>query len=160
MILVEPSDEYSVQIASYRKEFLESGDSMDGTCGLRNFDDPIEFIAYSNCFKNPLTGPQGKAPSTQYIFVREDDRKVVGMIQIRHFLNEYLENFGRHIGYSVSPRESRKGYASQMLKVSLPECKSLGIDKVLVTCGPENIGSKKTIIKKRRCVRFNRLRSA
>ena len=26
MILVEPSDEYSVQIASYRKEFLESGE--------------------------------------------------------------------------------------------------------------------------------------
>ncbi|MBQ6052889.1 MAG: GNAT family N-acetyltransferase [Clostridia bacterium] len=82
------------------------------------------------------------------------------MIQIRHFLNEYLENFGGHIGYSVSPSESRKGYASQMLKVSLPECKSLGIDKVLVTCSPENIGGKKTIIKKRRCVRFNRLRSA
>ena len=68
------------------------------------------------------------------------------MIDIRHFLNEYLEKYGGHIGYSVAPGERRKGYATQMLKLVLPECKRLGIDKVLVCCVQGNEGSKKTIL--------------
>ncbi|WP_143002008.1 GNAT family N-acetyltransferase [Pseudobutyrivibrio sp. 49] len=36
------------------------------------------------------------------------------------------------MGYSVAPDERRKGYATQMLSLVLPECKKLGIDKVLI----------------------------
>ena len=147
MILIEPSAQYASQIADYRREFLQSGESMDGTGGLRKFDNPLDWIAYSYSFKNPLTVPDGYVPSTQYIFVREDDRKIVGMIQIRHFLNGYLEKFGGHIGYSVAPSERRKGYASLMLKLTLPKCKELGIENVLITCNSDNEGSKKTILK-------------
>ena len=147
MILIEPSAEYSSQIASYRLEFLQSGESMDGTGGLRNFDNPLDWIAYSDSFKDLRTVPEGYVPSTQYIFVREDDRKIVGMIQIRHFLNDYLEKFGGHIGYSVAPSVRRKGYAALMLKLTLPKCKLLGIENVLITCNSDNEGSRKTILK-------------
>ena len=68
------------------------------------------------------------------------------MLQIRHYFNAYLEKYGGHIGYSVAPSERRKGYASQMLKLALPKCKELGIDKVLITCIEDNIGSRKTIL--------------
>jgi predicted acetyltransferase len=85
-------------------------------------------------------------PATQFIFVREDDEKIVGMLQIRHFLNDYLEKYGGHIGYSVAPSERRKGYASGMLKCALPECRKLGMEKVLITCIDNNIGSRKTIL--------------
>ena len=146
MVLIEPTTEYSRQIQSYRKEFLDSGDSMDGTGDLRKFDDPREWIDYLEKHKDPQTVPEGRVPSTQFIFVREEDSKIVGMIDIRHHLNEFLEKFGGHIGYSVAPSERRKGYATQMLKEALSVCKDLGIRKVLITCIKDNEGSRRTIL--------------
>lgn len=146
MRLIEPISEYSHQIQAYRKEFLDSGDSMDGTDGLKRIEDPEKWIELSRLSKNPDNVPEGRVPATQYIFVREEDNKIVGMLQIRHYFNAYLEKFGGHIGYSVAPSERRKGYASQMLKQALPKCRELGIDKVLITCIEDNIGSRKTIL--------------
>ena len=147
MKLVEPCVEYAEQIRAYRQAFLDSGDSMDGTGGLRDFEKPEDWIAFSNSFKNPLTVPEGKVAATQYLFVREEDRKIVGMIQIRHWFNDHLEKYGGHIGYSVAPDERRRGYATQMLRMALPKCRELGLDKVLITCIKGNEGSRKTILK-------------
>ena len=146
MMLKEPTLEYGEQIRAYRQEFVDSGDSMDGTGGLIKFDDPQEWIDFLAKHKNPETLPEGRVPATQLIFVREEDQKIVGMIDIRHYLSEYLEKYGGHIGYSVAPSERLKGYATQMLKATLPVCKKLGIDKVLITCIKGNEGSKRTIL--------------
>ena len=146
MKLIEPTAEYGRQIPAYRQEFLNCGDSMVGTDGLRRMEDAEKWAEHCRFMKDPDNVPEGRVPATQYIFVREEDRKIVGMLQIRHYLNEYLEKFGGHIGYSVAPSERRKGYASLMLKSALPECRKLGIDKVLITCDNNNIGSRKTIL--------------
>ena len=147
MKLMEPTIEYARQIRAYRQEFLDCGDSMDGTGGLRHFEDPADWIRAARACKDPSTVPQGRVPATQYIFVREEDRKIVGMIDIRHCFNVYLERYGGHIGYSVAPSERRRGYATQMLRMALPQCKALGLDKVLITCIRGNEGSRRTILK-------------
>lgn len=147
MKLIEPTIEYDKQIRAYRKEFLDCGDSMDGTGALRRFENPQDWIEHSNSLKDLSTVPQGWVPATQYMLVREKDLKIVGMIQIRHFFNAYLERYGGHIGYSVAPSERRKGYATQMLKMALVKCRELKIDKVLITCISGNEGSKRTILK-------------
>ena len=147
MKFTEPTAEYEQQISAYRKEFLERGDSMDGTGALRRMDDPKQWLEYCRLCKNPDTVPEGLVPATQYIYVRESDYKIVGMLHIRHYFNAFLEQYGGHIGYSVAPSERRKGYASQMLQLSLPKCKELGIQRVLVTCLDDNEASRRTILK-------------
>ena len=147
MKLTEPTEEYLDQIRAYRQAFLDIEGSLDGSGSLRHYADPKEWIAVSRAGKDPETAAPGKVPATQYLFVREEDGKLVGMLQIRHYLNEHLEKFGGHIGYSVAPDERRKGYASQMLAQALPKCRELGIDKVLITCFRGNEGSRRTILK-------------
>jgi predicted acetyltransferase len=75
--------------------------------------------------------------------------KILGAIDIRHRLNEFLLFRGGHIGYGIRPSERKKGYASVMLSLALKQCEVIGIPKVLITCLKNNIGSAKTIIKNR-----------
>lgn len=84
--------------------------------------------------------------ATLFIAVRKCDQKIVGIIQIRHKLNEHLLLYGGHIGDSIRPSERRKGYATEMIRLALNECKNLGIFKVLMVCYVDNIGSEKSII--------------
>ena len=148
MKLIEPTIEYEQQLWDYRQEFIDSGSSsMDGTGSFIDYDSPAKWLEKVEAYKSAETVPEGKVPSTQFIYVREEDNKIVGMIQIRHCFNDYLEKYGGHIGYSVAPSERRKGYASQMLKLTLPRCRELGLDRVLITCKKDNEASRRTILK-------------
>lgn len=145
-ILIRPTSEYASQIIEYRQEFLDAGDSMDGTGPLRRFENPEEYIKICAEYEDTTTVPSHLVPATQFFFIRKSDNKLVGMIQIRHRFNDYLEKYTGHIGYSVRPSERRKGYAKEMLRMTLPFCREIGIDKVMITCVDGNIGSEKTIL--------------
>lgn len=143
--LVFPSPEYKEILIDYKREFLENGDSMDGSAGLRNAETFEEW--YKACIDNlkEETVREGLVPATTYLAVN-DEGKLIGMVDIRHKLNDYLLNFGGHIGYSVRKSERMQGYATEMLGLALKECIKLGIREVLITCDKDNIASAKTII--------------
>lgn len=146
MKLAEPSMEYDAQIQTYRKEFLEYGGSMDGTNSLRQYEKTQDWLDHLEIRRTPELLPPGRTLSRQYLYIREADEKIVGMISLRPQFNEYLEKYGGNIGYSVAPGERRKGYATGMLKAALPLCRELGLKRVLITCIKGNEGSKRTIL--------------
>ena len=85
-------------------------------------------------------------PSTIYLAIREIDNYIVGMVDIRHYLDEFLTQVGGNIGYDVRKSERNKGYAKQILKFALEKCKDLKMKKVLITCDEDNIASEKVIL--------------
>ena len=145
-LLIRPTSEYASQIAQYRQEFLDAGDSMDGCGPLRRFENLEEYIQMCKDYEDPEKVPSHLVPATQFCFIRRSDNKLVGMIQVRHRFNNYLEKYAGHIGYSVRPSERCKGYAKTMLKMTLRYCREIGIDRVLIACIDGNIGSEKTIL--------------
>ena len=86
-------------------------------------------------------------PTRFYLCQRATDGKLVGLVQIRHPLNEYDEKFAGHIGYTICPSERRKGYASRLLRSALRLCHEMGVADILVCCAPDNEGSKRTILR-------------
>jgi predicted acetyltransferase len=144
--LVLPTPEYKEKLMDYKREFIENGDSMDGTAGLRNAEFFEEWYSAFCDNLNERTVRDGLVPATTYMAVSTNDGRLIGMIDIRHRLNDYLLNFGGHIGYSIRKTERQQGYATEMLELALIECAKLDLKKVLVTCDKNNVGSAKTII--------------
>lgn len=138
--------EYKAQISSYRQEFLDNKESMDGTGPLSKMDDIEKYIQFCKSGERKETTPENLVPATQFLYIRKSDNKLVEMIQIRHYFNHFLELYGEHIGYSVRKSERQKGYAKAMLKSIIPFCKEIGLDNILITCRENNIASEKTIL--------------
>ncbi len=144
MRLIRPSIEYKKQILEYRNEFIENGDNLAGASYLRQYDVYEDWIKFISDNEKEST-KQTEVTASVFLVIREVDDKLVGMLNIRHTLNDYLYNFGGHIGYSVRKSERRKGYAGEILKLALKECTKFYIRKVLLTCDANNIASIKII---------------
>ena len=78
-------------------------------------------------------------------YVRENDNKIVGMINVRWNLTEEMKLFGGNIGYGIRPTERRKGYNKINLYLGLIEAQKLGLDRVMLDCDVSNLGSSKTM---------------
>lgn len=87
--------------------------------------------------------PAGWVPTTFLVAVRGEE--IVGRVSIRHELNDFLLRLGGHIGYGVRPGHRRRGYASSILRQALAVTDGLGVERVLVTCDDDNVGSARTI---------------
>ena len=144
--LVHPTDEWKDKIWDYREEFLLDGERIHGSALLGEYNTFAEWFADIVKNSSEETVADNWVPSTTLLGVDENDR-IVGMIDVRHRLNDYLAAYAGHIGYSVRKSERRQGYATQMLSQALEVAKALGIEKVLITCDRDNIASAATIRK-------------
>ena len=145
IVLKLPTKKYKESVESYKDNLLKNNSSTDG-CGDLKKDDFYTWLKKSNDWRKGKNLPDGFVPATQYILVRKSDDKVIGMLQIRHELNEFLLNFGGNIGDSIAFDERGKGYGKRILELGLKKCRKMGFKKVLVTCLTTNIASKKCII--------------
>ena len=146
IILVKPNLSYADEIIKYKEESLKESPLINGSAGLNRFSSIEDWLEELKKRSSEATVPEGLVPSSTYLGVREKDNYIVGMIDIRHYLNKYLTQVGGNIGYSVRKSERNKGYAKRMLKLALEKCKDLKIKKVLITCDEDNIASEKVIL--------------
>lgn len=140
-----PSLERKEDAINYIKEFYEYKSEVNGVGGLDRYLDNYEdwLLKLENSYKRETN--EEKVPARTYFFIRENDNKIVGMINIRLTLNENLRQRGGNIGYCIRPTERRKGYNKINLYLGLLECQKYGIKEALLTCDKENLGSSKTM---------------
>lgn len=145
--LMKGSLQYKNQIIEMIKEWKSYNDTHNANTSpwaiFKNDYDDFEY--YLNTLEISTTD-DGFVPDSTFFCLDEDRDTMVGAVNIRHYLNEYLLKYGGHIGDGIRPSERRKGYATKMISLALEECKKLGMDKVLLVCDKDNIGSVKSII--------------
>lgn len=140
--LVKASNQYCNQISDMLDEWNATGEKIV-PYAIRRID-YHDFSYYcDNLEVKDASG--GLVPDSTFFCLDEERNIIVGAVNIRHYLNESLMLNGGHIGDGVRPSERRKGIATKMIALALNECRKLGIEKVLMVCDKENIGSAKSI---------------
>jgi predicted acetyltransferase len=141
--LVEPSVKLEEEFMAMVAEFTANGEHntrfYNPTAG-----DFRKFVQGQLSWKKGENLPDGWVPASTFWLV-SDDGVVLGTTSIRYELTEFLRNIGGQIGYNIRPGQRRKGYGTVILALTLQEAKKLGLERVLVTCDEDNVGSMKII---------------
>lgn len=141
--LVKLEEKYKKQFMDMMDEWTNAGEKIIPYSirknDYKNFDFYLENLEIKKKTENAV-------PDSTFFGLDTDRNIFVGAVNIRHSLNDQLLLNGGHIGDGVRPSERRKGFATKMIALALEECKKLGINKVLMVCDKENIGSAKSII--------------
>ena len=135
--LVLPSLELEAAYQNCEADFRQAGETFLGRAGR-------EYRWFVEHAQAPAQTLEGKVPQTDFFLVR-NQTTIIGRSSLRHWLTPALENVGGHIGYRIRPTERRKGYGTQLLALTLVEAGKLGLERVLLTCDSDNIGSRKVI---------------
>ena len=144
MKLIKANKNQKDIVLEFKEKIIETGERFCGVSGLERLDFD-EWLERNKSIESKSTCPDGIVPAMQYIYTDDDESKVIGMINLRLELNDFLMKFGGHIGYSIAPGERRKGNAIAMLKEGLKFYKNHCYEKVLITCDLNNIASARTI---------------
>lgn len=143
LILVKPSKALEERILEYKQEYLDFKETnINGSCGLyrcNDFDEWLEIVL--SIEKDKL---RDNVHASTFLSVRRSDNRIIGTIQLRHFLTDELKDHGGHIGYGIRPTERKKGYGKQQLLLVLQIAKDMKIPKVMITCDKDNIASSHT----------------
>ncbi len=144
-----PSLEIKNEIIEYLDEFVKYGSDINGSGSLDKIYDGYTFEeALDRCLKmedEEYAKSVGRCQSRTFLLIRENDNKIVGTINVRWNLNEAMLRFGGHIGYGIRPTERRKGYNKINLYLGMLEAKKVGLEKVMLDCDVNNLGSDKTL---------------
>lgn len=145
--LVRPTIELKEKAIEYREEHFSHNELIiNGSELLDKIDSYEEWLEkVTNNSKVDTVNPNWVLTDT-FFAIREQDNKIVGIIDLRHTLNDFLKNFG-NIGYSVRPSERNKGYATEMLRLLLKYAKECKFQKLHLSVERDNVPSIKTIIK-------------
>lgn len=145
--LIKMSYEYKDRlidmIDEWKADIIKTNGNRSPWAIFRN--DYSDFDKYLDGLETAVETPD-RVPDSTFFCLDVDRNRLVGAINIRHYLNSNNYLTGGHIGDGIRPSERRKGYATEMIRLGLEECRKLGLNKVLMTCDVGNYGSEKSII--------------
>ena len=148
--LEKPSLERKAEALEYLDEHVKYASDINGSGGLDKCLNGMSYedwlIRLDNMKDEEYARSINRCPGETFFLIRRDDNKIVGMLNIRHKLTDAMLEFAGHIGYGIRPTERQKGYNKINLYLGLIKAKEeFNLDKVMLGCSADNIGSDKTI---------------
>jgi len=141
MHLVEPSMAYE---ASYRTYLVELGDAQRIPYPLTYPSDPFDQLLQKLHDQSRGEGvAKGFVPNSTFWLVSDSD--LIGVSNLRHSLTPSLRKIGGHIGFGIRPSARRKGYGTELLRLTIEQAVRIGLPRLLLTCDKENTASARVI---------------
>lgn len=143
MKFIFPCKAYEERAKEFIQEFHDYHSDINGSGALDSY---LEKYTYDEWLKKVAADidlpnvPNDRVPAYTY-FYADDAGHIVGMINIRLQLNDFLLKEGGHIGYCIRPTERKKGYAVRMLEEALLFLRRIGLERVLLICDKANPAS-------------------
>lgn len=140
IFLSRPDVRYKDSFIAAMREFQREGRNPDWNFDVltEQFDEYVQVQIERET--NPLAG---RVPETVYWLIVDNIH--TGRVSVRHRLTEGLERYGGHIGYDIRPSMRRKGYGTLQCRLALEKARAIGLERVLITCDDDNVGSRKII---------------
>jgi predicted acetyltransferase len=140
--LTLPSLRYRESYLQAMQEFQAEGMHLEYS--LQRMTSSFEdYLNYLKALQERDKVTPGRVPNTEFWLIA--NAEFIGQLNLRHTLNDYLLRVGGHIGYEIRPSRRRQGYGKEILQLGLQEAKAIGLQRVLLTCDENNIGSRKII---------------
>ena len=144
--LKRPIKENEAEAIAFKREFIDNGEqTINGSELLDQMDSYDEWLkSVSDNTSQETVNSSWVVTDTYFAF--DENERLVGIIDLRHNLNDFLKDFGNS-GYSVRPSERRKGYATEMLRLIIERAAEIGLGKLQLSVERTNEPSVKTILK-------------
>jgi len=116
-------------------EFAEAGEESFALA----IADPRAYLARVEDFAEGRNLPPQRVRGQEFWLFRGD--RILGNSRLRTKLIPEIELDGGHISYNIRPSERRQGYGTEILRLTLVEARRRGLESVLLTTSPSNVGS-------------------
>jgi predicted acetyltransferase len=142
--LVRPRLELAPAYFAFIDEMRAAGETIWPSRVPADGDDDATFVAKLLAKESGAEAPAVNE-SVHWAIADAGDCIVVGVIALRHELNEKLARFGGHVGYEVRPSRRKRGIATAMLRLLLETERARSMRRILITCAPSNTASRRAI---------------
>ena len=142
LIFVRPSLANKGDALDYIEEFYKYNSPLEGVNGLHKYLDNYEEWLEKINEESIQEATEKVVPNETILIYRENDNKLVGMINLRKELNERYKRFGGNAGISIRPTERGKKYYNIVLYGILKYFNTLGVKHIMLDCDEKNIPSR------------------
>lgn len=142
MELILPTIEYQNSYISYIKEL--GGEERYPFSLDFEYENFVDLLQKLEGYANGSNVPDNMVPSSTYWLIQ--NREIIGVTNLRHYLNKEIEFCGGHIGLGIRPSFRGKGIGRYLMAESIKRLNFMGVNAVHIHCYKDNLASSAMII--------------